>query len=303
MHRRALLQSAGLAAGSLVAGGVLAACGEEQPTGGSEQPTTTDPAGQASTRTSAGEEQTLTVISASFETLAGTDRRFAFGVATADNVPLQDADLDVRVRDPEGNELAGPFPTEFVDAGGPLGVYVTHIDVPEPGRVFVAVRDGDDVGEVAVNVVAPEDSLLPVPGGEAIVTPTPTAADPMGLEELCTLEPDGCGMHEVSLDEALAAGRPVVLLFATPAYCQTAVCGPAVENLEAVRTGGEWGDVAFIHVEIYSDEGQTLAEPVQAWELPTEPWLFTIAGDGTVVDRLDAIMVTDELQEMASALA
>lgn len=296
MHRRTLLKSAGLAAGGLAAGGVLAACGNEP----AAAPDGT--AGQTSSQTSAGEEQTLTVISASFETLAGTDRRFAFGVASADNVPLEGADLDVRLRDPDGNEVAGPFPAEFVDAGGPLGVYVTRLDVPDPGRFIVAVRDGEEVGEVAVNVVAPEDSQLPVPGAPAVAVATPTTAEPMGLAELCTLEPD-CGMHEVSLDEALAAGRPVALLFATPAYCQTAVCGPAVENLDAVRADGDWGDVAFIHVEIFSDEGQTLSPPVEEWELPTEPWLFTIAGDGTIVDRLDAIMVADELREMVSALA
>ncbi|HVL99065.1 MAG TPA: hypothetical protein VM324_07220 [Egibacteraceae bacterium] len=295
MHRRALLRSAGLAAGALAAGGALGACGEEaQPPG--------RPPGKASVETSTGEEQSLVVISASFETLAGTDRRFAFGVTTADSVPLREADLDVRVHDLEGNELAGPFPAEFVDAGGPLGVYVTRIDVPEPGRVVVVVRDGDAVGEVAVSVVAPEDSKLPVPGEAAPVTATPTVADPMGLERLCTLEPEACGMHEVSLDEAIAGGRPVVLLFATPAYCQTAVCGPAVENLEAVRTDGDWGDVAFVHVEIYSDAGRSLTPPVVEWNLPSEPWVFTIAGDGTVVDRLDAILVPQELRAMTSAL-
>lgn len=295
MHRRALLRSAGAAAGALVTGGLLAACGN------GEEGSTEPPAGRASSETSTGEEQTLTVISASFETLAGNDRRFAFGVASADNVPLRDADLDVRVRDLDGNELAGPFPAEFADVGGPLGVYLTRIDVPDPGRVLLTVTDGDDVGEVAVNVVAPEDSLLPVPGGDAIVTATPTVDDPMGLSELCTADPD-CGMHEVSLDEALAAGRPVMLVFATPAYCQTAVCGPAVENLDAVREDGDWGEVAFIHVEIFSDEGTTTTDAVQAWDLPTEPWLFAIAGDGTIVDRIDAIMVPDHLREMATEL-
>lgn len=294
MHRRVLLKSAGVAAGTLVAGGVLAACGDS---GGEED----RPAGESSVETSTGQEQTLTVISASYETLAGNDRRFAFGVATADNVPLRDADLDVRVRDLDGNELAGPFPAEFADVGGPLGVYLTRIDVPDPGRVLVSVADGDDVGEVAVNVVAAEDSELPVPGDPAIATATPTADDPMGFTELCTREP-ACGMHDVSLDDALAAGRPIMLIFATPAFCQTAVCGPAVENLETVRADGDWGDVAFIHVEIFSDEGQTLAEPVAAWDLPTEPWLFTIASDGTIVDRLDAIMVPDELRDMATSL-
>lgn len=309
MHRRALLRSAGLAAGAAMASSILAACGDgdSASSGASrsdgDEPATKAPTGRSSVETSTGEQQTLNVISASFETLAGDDRRFAFGIASADNEPVRNADLDVRVHDLDGNELAGPFPATFVDAGGPLGAYVTRIDVPEPGRVLVVVRDGEDVGEVAVNVVAPENSQLPVPGEAAIVVATPTVADPKGLSTLCTQTPEPCGMHEVSLDEALAGGRPVALLFATPAYCQTAMCGPAVSKLDEVRAGDDWGDIAFIHVEIFSDAGQTLTEAVQEWELPTEPWLFTIARDGTIVDRLDGVLVSDEIRDMVKALA
>lgn len=299
MHRRALLKSVGYAAGTVVAGGILAACGQD----GEEGPSGAEsPAGRISTQTSAGEEQTLSVINASFETLAGTDRRFAFGVATNDNVPVRDAELDVRLRDLEGNELAGPFPATFVDAGGLLGVYLTRIDVPDPGPVLVVVRDGDDVGEMALHVVAPEDSRVAVPGQAATVAATPTVDEPMGMAELCTQRPDACGMHEVSLDEALAEGRPVVLLFATPAYCQTAACGPAVAELDAIHEEGDWGDVAFIHVEIYNDAGQTVAEPVLEWDLPSEPWVFAIATDGTIVDRMDTVLLPAEMEQMAAAL-
>ena len=99
-------------------------------------------------------------------------------------------------------------------------------------------------------------------------------------------------MHEVSLAQMLAEGRPVVLEFATPAYCQTAVCGPSVEVLDDVRTDRDWGDVVFIHVEIYRDAGQTIAEPVEQWGLPSEPWLFAIGADGTIEDRMDGPLLT-----------
>ncbi|MEX2621536.1 MAG: hypothetical protein WD250_15070 [Egibacteraceae bacterium] len=302
MHRRALLKSVGYAAGTVLAGGVLAACGQEDGAD-DEQPSSDAPAGRSSTQTTGGEEQTLTVVNASFETLAGTDQRFAFGVVSADNVPVLDAELDVRLRDPDGNELAGPFPATFVDTGGPLGVYHTRIDVPDPGPVIVVVRDGDDIGELAVDVIAPEDSALAVPGQDATAVATPTVEDAMGMEELCTQQPDDCGMHEVSLEQALADGRPVALVFATPAYCQTAACGPAVADLDEIRQDGDWDDVAFIHVEIYEDAGQTVAAPVEAWDLPSEPWLFTIDRDGAIVDRLGSVLIPDEMQDMLTALA
>jgi hypothetical protein len=110
-------------------------------------------------------------------------------------------------------------------------------------------------------------------------------------------------MHDVSLDEALADGRPIMLMFATPAYCQTAVCGPAVDTLQEIADSRDWGDVAFIHAEIFTDAGITVAEHVRAWELPSEPWLFSIDGDGEIVRRLDGPMIAQELQELAEELA
>jgi hypothetical protein len=285
MDRRRFVKSLALAAGLPGAGGLLAACQR-----GAEGGIPTD------------EPPTLNVISASFEVLTGEGRRFAFGVSDFNNVPLKDRDLEVYLTDLEGDVLSGPYPTEFYDEGGAaLGLYVTEFDLRDAGPVVVVAVDGQDYGQAAINVVRPEDSQLPIPGGDAVVVPTPTVEDHMGLTELCTQQPD-CGMHDLSLDAALAAEQPVVLMFATPAYCQTAVCGPAVHTLDDIRQSRDWGDVAFIHVEIFRDAGETIAEPVEAWNLPTEPWLFTIHPDGVIADRRDGPMIGAELERMAEAL-
>jgi hypothetical protein len=96
-----------------------------------------------------------------------------------------------------------------------------------------------------------------------------------------------------------------MLEFATPAFCMTAVCGPSVEVLDEVRTTRDWGDVAFIHMEIYSDAGQTLAEPVKEWGLPSEPWLFAIGPEGVIQARLDGPLLTlpDHLSTMIGRVA
>ena len=85
-------------------------------------------------------------------------------------------------------------------------------------------------------------------------------------------------MHDDDLAEVLGK-KPVVLLFATPALCQSRVCGPVVDIAEQVKR--DRGDeAAFIHMEIYNDNpaNEGLRPQVQAYGLPTEPWLF--------VDRL-----------------
>ncbi len=65
-----------------------------------------------------------------------------------------------------------------------------------------------------------------------------------------------------------------------------------MEVLEEVRVGRDWGDVAFVHVEIYRDAGQTLAALVERWRLPSEPWLFAIGVYGIINERMDGPLLT-----------
>ena len=306
MDRRVFLR---LAAG-VGAAGVLGACGGESadapaatPTGAASAAASGSP---AVGRVAPDAEPVLNVISASFEQLTGT-RPFAFGIVGPDNAPVADADVELWVV-PEGGtgDPAGPLPTTYHEVEGqPLGLYVAELELAEPGPTsFVAVTADGRAGAVDVQVATPETSEIPAPGQEAISVATPTQKKKLGFEKLCTLDPP-CGMHDMSLDDALKDGRPVVLAFATPAYCQTVVCGPSVGVLEEVRAGRDWGDVVFIHCEVYSDAGQTVADPINAWKLPSEPWLFTIDAEGLIGERTDGPLMTleDQVTKMVQAVA
>lgn len=285
MHRRELLRLLGGGIGAAL----LTACGDRQ--GADSETATASAVSDPIARVAPEATASLSMLTASFEQLVGR-RSFAFGLLGKDNKPVREADVSVWVV-PEAGEPAGPFAATFHDVPDqPLGLYLAEVDIPSPGSVsFVAVTSDGRAGTDAVAVATPETSKLPAPGRLALAVATPTAADLLGYETLCTRTP-ACGMHEVSLDDALAARRPVVLLFSTPAYCQTAVCGPTVQVLDGVRTSGDWGDTAFIHCEIFQDQGETPGEPVREWELTSEPWLFTIRGDGRVDDRADGPVLT-----------
>jgi hypothetical protein len=291
MDRRAFLRAAGLAG----LGGVVTACTRAAP---SERPGDVDGRGFDPVGLVAPEaREELSVVSGSFEQLVGDGRPFGFGIVDADNEPLTAAGVEVWVVPVDGGDPAGPFATTLHEVPGQQrGIYVAAVDLAVAGPTsFVAVTDDGRAGADTVQVVTPDTSQLPAPTQEAIAVATPTTADPMGMQDVCTLTPP-CGMHDVGLAQALADGRPVMLEFATPAFCQTAVCGPSVEVLDAVRTGRDWGDVAFIHVEIYRDAGQTLAAPVEKWGLPSEPWLFAIGADGRIEDRMDGPLLTVQEQ-------
>lgn len=257
-------------------------------------------------RVAPGAKETLSVLAATFEQLIGKNQPFAFGLADIDNVPLREADVALYVVQEE-ESASGPYPTSFRDVPGvPMGAYVASVDLTESGvtSFVVVTRDGRQAGLAAVPVVEPADSRLPAPGSRAVVVATATLNKRRGVDDLCTRDPR-CGMHEVSLDQALRDGRPVMLTFATPAYCQTAMCGPSVDTVEGVRTSGDFGDTAWIHVEIYEDAGQTLAQPVREWGLPSEPWLFAIGAGGRIVARSDGplLVFPDHVRSMAAQVA
>ena len=94
-------------------------------------------------------------------------------------------------------------------------------------------------------------------------------------------------MHAKSFADVVGK-KPVALLFATPQLCQSRVCGPVVDV--ALQMKAKYGDrVEFIHQEVYEDNdpNKGLREPLQAFNLPTEPWLFVVGKDGRITARLE----------------
>ena len=160
-----------------------------------------------------------------------------------------------------------------------------------------------------VQVVAADDPLIAdlVGVGDAMpVVGTPTATDPMGVTPICTLDPP-CDLHGVSLADALGAG-PVVLLVATPAFCQTAVCGPELEVM--IDQMSDFPDVTFIHAEVYEEPAnnstpvvaEDFAPIVASLGLPFEPVMYTIGPDGIVRERLDYIFDGVEINDAVARL-
>jgi hypothetical protein len=168
-------------------------------------------------------------------------------------------------------------------------VYSTRLDFPGRGEWRVAAilrEEGELKAAVLPSLTVGEFEKIPQPGQRAPVIHTPTAQDAGGdLSKITTrIPPD----TQNKVDYAEALGRePIVLLFATPRFCQSRVCGPVVDVAEQAKQ--EFGDkAAFIHMEIYEDNDPGKVRPqVRAFHLPTEPWLFTIDRTGVVRDAVE----------------
>ena len=196
--------------------------------------------------------------------------RVGFGLFDAENRQVARAPAALYVAPAGGGEARGPFWTrsEALEVRPPFrsestasdpdsarSVYVTDVPFRRAGgyELLGLVRlDGRLVAaESAVPAVSVvRDGDVPETGERPPIITTPTKTSPGGLAAAETRVPAD-SMHEHDFADVVGR-RPVVLLFATPALCQSRVCGPVVDIAEQVRADHE-GDAAFIHMEIFED--------------------------------------------------
>jgi hypothetical protein len=291
-----------LAAGSVV---LLAACGNDDDTnGGDNTPGSTDPSGTGST----GADTTT----------PGTGSAPA-GFAIVQRFPNSptftpgEARLPVSLSDGESLATTGPDQIRGqiqLEDGTPVTDVVavlrnTEIEVPyweiranltDPGT-YVLRLEGDDGYGASFQLFTVEQVSTPVMGGPLPPFDTPTVDDHRGVEPYCSLTPDPCPLHEVTLTDALASGKPVVYMIGTPAHCQTGTCAPGLEFLidEHERVGDA---VVMVHADVYADDAATTIAPaVEALGIDYEPLVYFVDATGVIVDRLDGVWDRSELRE------
>ena len=230
---------------------------------------------------------------------SGDPQRLAFAIAKGSTFSsLAPARVSLA---PPGSDEGVVLDTTLHKAGLPKGrgVYVAEpvFDVPGVWDA-VALTQGRKV-KFAVQVKEVPEGL---PAGVAApLVPSPTPTDRLGVAPICTRVPR-CPLHTTSLSALAGTGRPIAVLFATPALCQSAYCGPVLDELLDL-TASYKDRIDFVHVEIYrSDTGAEVAPTVEAWGLPSEPWLYAIDASGTIAERLDSAFGGDEMTAMLDAL-
>ncbi len=251
----------------------------------------------------------------------GTNR-FPFGVFTAGRDQVTDAQVAIYAtpgKSPSGPAI-GPFPARIEDlttkpafrakttADDPSAAQVAYVsDVPldktGPWAFGALIKTGDSY----------QYSLLPSPhpvgqypapqvGQPAPAVHTLTVGQVSDVSQIDTRVPPD-DMHNDDLANVLGK-KPVVLLFATPALCQSRVCGPVTDAAEQVKQ--EFGDrVAFIHQEVYNNNqiNDGPRPQMTAFGLQTEPWLFVIDRTGKVSGVLQGPFSVQELEAAVQKVA
>jgi hypothetical protein len=249
------------------------------------------------------------------------ENRFGFGVFTVSRQQVTDAKVAIYAAPSGGGKAIGPFParieslavkpqfesqTTAADPDSAKIVYVTNLKFDRDGSWdLVAMFHGSNGYSASliptIKVGGSKD--IPAVGQRPPRIHTPTVADVGGdVGQIDTRSPHD-DMHQVDFADVLGK-QPIVLLYATPALCQSRVCGPVVDVTEEVEH--EAGDgVDFIHMEVYNNNNASdgLRPQMVDFHLHTEPWLFVIDRRGIVRSRIQGAFSAAELENAVRQVA
>ena len=240
--------------------------------------------------------------------LGAGKQRLAFAVVSRDEL-VRPPTLALTVRRGDDRQTMTaryqPFPA------GTRGVYVAEATFAKAGRYTIEVEVPRAEGKAArlvfpVEVAAKPQSIAA--GGLAPASRNRVASDAGSLAELTTSSTPDPALYRTRIADALAARRPFVVVFASPAFCTTPLCGPQVEDLSTLARDYA-GRAEFIHVDLYEnpheikgDLSRARRTPVLAeWGLRTDEWTFVVGVDGRVAARFEAYAAREEVETALKA--
>lgn len=141
---------------------------------------------------------------------------------------------------------------------------------------------------IAVAGCALDRSSLTV-GEKAPSLKTKTLADVGGdFSRITSYRYPDARMYQLSIDEALRTGKPIVLEFATPGHCT--VCDKQLQMLKGLLAKYEH-NVIFLHMDQYQNP-----EAFKAFRVMGDPWTFVIDSANVVRFKQAGRMLYGELE-------
>jgi hypothetical protein len=210
-----------------------------------------------------------------------------------------------------------PFTWAITDV---RGFFIGTTEIPVGAREIGLVISGTDAAGATVLVrftsFVQANGTAPRPGDAAPNVATPiAAASPQGVAGVSTDPEPRADFYTNSASELLAAGTPFLIAFASPAFCVSQACGPTLTILKAAANRNP--NVVIVHVEPYqmswngtrlipvlaAGGGLQATSIVTAWQVPVEPWIFTVGSDGRILRSLEGVISAEEIDAALAELA
>jgi hypothetical protein len=315
------------ALGTLLLGSLLAACGGGGSGGGE---------GKRFAQTVEVKDGDVVPILANSELVVGSNR-IAVGIIGPDSKPIVDAKVHFAFYNLNGGKEVKTQEMDAVsrvpgrDAGLPaqetvrlpdgttrnifyvgveVGIYTARVDFPEAGEWGVEIKVEADKPSKISKTLLPRFNVLakgstPPVGASAPKSKNLTADDVPNIAQIDSSSKPSRDMHTSTIAAAIDAGKPALVLFAVPGFCESRLCGPEIEIMRKVYP--KYKDkVEFIHVEFYKNPGNPSRIPADAvaeWGLRSEPWFFAIDNKGIIAGKFEGPVSLAELEEALQTIA
>lgn len=251
--------------------------------------------------------------------LAQGENRFLFSLTDPSGALLAAPDVEVRLEfydsDADPDAVVFESDSRFIWAIEDVrGLYAADVEFPDAGRWgtrFYATFPDGTTETVRVDYDVWEETSTPPIGSPAPAIDSPTADDVDGDLSRISSDPDPVErFYELSILDAIEADLPAVIAFVTPAFCQSATCGPTIDKVKEVAANHPTG-VNFVQVEPYlmwmkdgylqpmlSEEGWLQSAPwTERYGLRTEPYVIVLDADGLVRAKFEGAITVDELED------
>ncbi|MDA1010375.1 MAG: thioredoxin family protein [Chloroflexi bacterium] len=192
-----------------------------------------------------------------------------------------------------------PFPD------GGRGIYTSQVQLDHAGlwSIDVPVEVSGRRERVTFPITVGTATVAPGIGAPAPASQNRTLNDESNLDRLTTASAPDRRLYERAIADVIAAKEPFVVVFASPAFCTNALCGPQVEVATelADRYGGQ---AEFIHVDLYENPTEIRGDlsvarrtPVlDEWGLHTDEWTFVVDASGIVRARFEGFAPREEVE-------
>jgi hypothetical protein len=251
------------------------------------------------------------------------ENRFAFGLAKANKL-VENADVQLRIFSidgPKPNLIAETnalyHSVEIAESGVQVhrhadgtrhvhraesevrGLYVTRLKFPLPGPWGIELQARDDNGSSATARLTVTVASAPQTPGLGTLAPRSRnliASDVRDLRQIDTSQKPDPRLHQVRIADAIAQRKPQLIVFATPQFCTSRMCGPVLDIVRQLLP--EYNKrVAFTHQEIWQDFASKKVFPtVEEWRLVSEPWTFVVDGEGIIRGKFEGLVTMRELE-------
>jgi hypothetical protein len=251
--------------------------------------------------------------------------RVSMSIADRDDTPVFDAAMHLRYYNLNGasprlratvDARFVPIQLSYIDEqsnhestpSGVSGAYVSSVDFDQQGDWGVEItitRGGKKEKPVLFRFNVLEHSTEPAIGDPAPASMQQTLAT-AAIEDIDSSFPPRAAMHDTTVADALRTGRPIVVAFATPAFCRSRTCAPVMDTVMDPLAAKYAGSATFIHIEPYvlrdvrEDNVQNPVPATREWRLSTEPWIFVVDRQGRIAAKFEGITAPDEVESVLS---